>query len=112
MSSRRSATSFLLFPVENDRGDGVVTIHAKLPTVVDLFAEGTLTPVDGAPVNVIVAGKMLGPMVLAEVRCTGGGEYHDVVVLVFRRANAKGMSAPTSAKPKSSSGWRCGSSFP
>jgi hypothetical protein len=105
VSIRQSATSFLSFPVENHRGevggDGVVTIHAKMPTIVELFAEGALTPVGGAPVDVMVAGKKLGPMVLAEVRCTGGGGHHDIVVLVFRRANAKGMSAPIFAKSSS-----------
>ncbi|WP_438035178.1 hypothetical protein [Sorangium sp. So ce204] len=58
----------------------------------ELFAEGRLTPVGGAPVDVMVAGKQLGPMVLAEVRCTGHmGHYvghHDVAVLVLRPANA------------------------
>ena len=113
---RRSAPAFLSFPVDNHHGeiggDGVVTIHAKMPTIVELFAEGALTPVGGAPADVMVAGKKLGPMVLAEVRCTGGGGHHDIVVLVFRGADVNGIQAPISAKPKSSAGWRCGSNFP
>ena len=92
VSIRQTATSFLSFPVGNHRGeiggDGAVTIHAKMPTIVELFAEGALTPVGGAPVEIMVAGKKLGPMVLAEVRCTGGGGLHDVAVLVFRRSDA------------------------
>jgi hypothetical protein len=93
VSIRQSATSFLSFPVGNHRGeiggDGAVTIHAKMPTIVELFAEGALTPVGGAPMEIMVAGKKLGPMVLAEVRCTGGGGLHDVAILVFRRADAE-----------------------
>ena len=88
---RRDATSFLSFPVERHHGeigsDGVVTIHTRLPTVVELFAEGLLMPVGGTPVDVLVGGKQLGAMVLSEVRCTGYG-HHDVAVLVFRRASA------------------------
>lgn len=89
---RMGATSLLSFPVENHRGeiggDGVVTIHTTLPTVVGLFAEGLLMPIGGTPVDVMVGGKRLGAMVLSEVRCTGHGGHHDVAVLVFRRASA------------------------
>jgi hypothetical protein len=48
-----------------------------------------LKPVGGAPVEVVVGGRKLGPMVLIEVRCTGYGGHHDVAVLVFRRTNAE-----------------------
>jgi hypothetical protein len=89
---RQAATSLLSFPVENHRGeiggDGVVTIHTRLPTVVELFAEGLLMPIGGTPVDVMVGEKQLGAMVLAEVRCTGYGGHSDVAVLVFRRASA------------------------
>jgi hypothetical protein len=90
VSIRQSATSYLSFPVDNHSGevgaDGFVTIHAKMPTVVQLFAEGRLTRVGGAPVEVMVGGKKLGPMVLSEVSCTGYGGHNDVALLVFRRA--------------------------
>lgn len=60
VSIRQSATSYLSFPVESHRGeigaDGVATIHTKMPTVAQLFAEGRLTPVGGAPVVSAVAG--------------------------------------------------------
>lgn len=92
----QSTTSYLLFPVERHRGeigaDGVVTIYSTMPTVLQLFAEGRLTPVGGAPVDIMVGGKELGPMVLVELRCADSGGYHDVAVLVLRPANA---SAPT-----------------
>jgi hypothetical protein len=90
-------TSFLSFPVEHHRGDiradGAVTLEAKMPTVVALFAEGAaLKPVGGAPVDVRVGGKVLGPMVLREVGCSGRDGHNDVAVLVFRPANAEAVS--------------------
>jgi len=90
VSIRLSATTYLSFPIESHRGnvgtDGVVTIHAKMPTVVQLFAEGRLTRVGGAPVDVMVGGKELGSMVLSDVGCAGQLGYNDIAVLVFRRA--------------------------
>lgn len=89
---RQGATSHLSFPVDHHRGeigsDGVVAIQAKMPTVVELFAKGVLKPVGGAPVDVMVGATRLGPMILAELRCAGGG-HHDVAVLVFRPAGAE-----------------------
>lgn len=70
---RLDTTSYLSFPVQNHRGlvgsDGCATIHAKMPTALQLFAEGRLPPVGGAPVDVMVGGKPLGAMVLSGVRC-------------------------------------------
>lgn len=90
---RQGATSYLSFPVEHHRGelgsDGVAAIQAKMPTIVALFAEGVLKPVGGAPVEVMIGAKKLGPMILAELRCASGGGYHDVAVLVFRPASAE-----------------------
>jgi hypothetical protein len=87
---RQCASSFLSFPIGQHRGevasDGVATIHTKMPTVVELFAEGRLSPVGGAPVSVMVGGRRLDGMVLAEVRCTGHGGQHDVAELIFRPA--------------------------
>ena len=58
-----SATSSLSFPVEIHRreigSDGVVTICTKMPTVVELFAEGALRSVHDAPVEITVGGKNL-----------------------------------------------------
>jgi hypothetical protein len=89
-------TSFLSFPVENHRGDihadGAVTVEAKMPTVVALFADGALKPVGGAPVDVRVGSKVLGPMVLREVGCSGRDGHNDVAVLVFRPSNAEAGS--------------------
>jgi hypothetical protein len=94
---RLDGTSFLSFPVEHHCGhirvDGVVTVEATMPTVVALFAEGALKPIGGAPVDVGVGGKVLGPMVLREVSCSGpGGGHNDVTVLVFGPANAEAGS--------------------
>ncbi len=90
---RLSATTSQSLPFSNHRGaigsDGVVTIHSKMPTVVVLFAEGLLRPIGGAPTEVMVAGRRLGPMVLSEVRCLDDGGRNDVAVLVFRAADAK-----------------------
>lgn len=90
---RQGGTSHLSFPVEHHHGeigsDGVATIQAKIPAVVQLFAEGVLKPVGGASVEVTVGAKKLGPMRLAELRCTGHGGLHDVAVLVFRPDNAE-----------------------
>ena len=84
---RQTLTSCLSFPVDNHRGeirsDGVVTIHSKMPTVVALFAEGRLSAVGGAAVDITVGSKQLGPMMLTQVFCTGSGGHHDVAVLVF-----------------------------
>jgi hypothetical protein len=89
---RQSATSYLSFPIEHHCGaigsDGVATIHAKMPSVVQLFAEGILKPVGGAPVEVTVGTKRLGLMRLAELRCTDYGGHRDVAVLVFRPDDA------------------------
>jgi len=89
---RQSETSSLSFPYANHSGevgpDGVVTIRTKMPTAVQLFAARLLSPVGGAPTEVAVGGKVLGPMVLAEVRCPDEGGRHDVAVLVFRRADS------------------------
>ncbi len=85
---RLDATSSLSFPVERHRGvvadDGSTTIHAMMPAVLQLFAEGRLPPVGSGAVDVSVGGRDLGPMRLAEVRCAGLGG--DVAVLVFRPA--------------------------
>lgn len=80
------------FPVDNHRGEvdgaGVATIHARMPTILELFAEGVLHPVGGLPVEVLVAGKQLGPMILREVRCPGATGRYDVATLVFHPADA------------------------
>jgi len=90
---RISATSYLGFPVEEHRGevggDGRVTIHTKMPAVVELFAQGRLTAVGGAPVDIMVGGKALGPMVLAEVRGVEEGGRYDIVALIFRSTTAR-----------------------
>ena len=87
---RVSSTSSLLFPVEQHRfvvsADGTVTIFAKMPTALQLFAEGTLPRVGGEPVQVSVGGKDPSSMVLSEVRCGGHFGYDDVAVLEFRLA--------------------------
>lgn len=81
------ARSQLGFPVERHRGvqgeGGIVTVEAMMPTALQLFAEGRLPRLGGGPVEVILGGHELGPMLLAEVRC-GGSMHHDVAVLVFK----------------------------
>lgn len=86
---RLTATSSLQFPVDRHRGfiadDGTATVHAKMQTALQLFAEGRLSPLGGAPVSLAIGRRDLGPMVLAEVRCGGDDALHDVAVLVFKR---------------------------
>lgn len=78
------------FPVDRHRGvvgeDGSATVYAMMPSVLALFAEGCLPRVGGAPVEVTIAGRTLGPMVLTEVLCGGKDYRYDVAVLVFRPA--------------------------
>lgn len=78
-------------------GNGLATIHAKMPTVVQLFAEGRLPPIGGPPVDIVVGGRRLGAMVLSEVRCASFLGHHDVVVLVFRPECAS--AAASSGRP-------------
>jgi hypothetical protein len=59
-----------------------------MPAVVQLFAEGRIRPIGGPPVDVMVYGRKLGPMVLTEVQCAGDLGRDDIAVLVFRSANA------------------------
>lgn len=97
---RLDGNSYLSFPVQNHVGlvgsDGIATIHAKMPTVLQLFAEGRLPQVGGAPIEIMVGGKPLGPMVLSGVRCISNGGHHDVAELVFRPATA----GPADAGPR------------
>ena len=89
---RQTATSYVGFPVTVHHGvvgdDGTATVNAKMPSVVQLFAEGRLPPVGGPPVEVTVGVAKLGPMVLNEVRCAGQHGWNDVTVLIFRPASA------------------------
>jgi hypothetical protein len=88
--TRLEGASYLSFPVENHRAmigsDGFVTIHSKMPTALQLFAEGRLSRIGGAPVEVMVDGRKLRTMVLSEIRCITNHGHYDVVELVFRPA--------------------------
>ena len=83
----------LSFPVDRHRGlvgnDGAATVHAMMPSALKLFAEGRLPRIGGEPVEVIIGGRKLGPMVLTEVHCGGENYRHDIAVLVFRPAVAE-----------------------
>jgi hypothetical protein len=89
IAQRRNA--YVSFPVERHRGvigdDGAVTVHAMMPSALQLFAEGCLPRVGGAPVQVVVGGRKLGPMVLSELRCGGDNCHHDIAILVFKHAS-------------------------
>ncbi len=88
----QGGNTFLRFPVGRHRGklgeDGAATVYAMMPSALQLFAEGRLPRVGGAPVEVAIGDRTLGPMVLTEVRCAGESGRHDIAVLVFRRAGA------------------------
>lgn len=81
------------FPVDRHRGvvgeDGTATVYAMMPSALQLFAEGRLARIGGAPVEVVIGGRKLGSMVLTEVRCGGENYRHDIAELVFRPADAE-----------------------
>ena len=89
----RGGNTYLSFPVDQHRSaigdDGTVTVHAMMPSALQLFAEGRLRRVGGDPVEVVVGGRKLGMMVLAEVRCGGENYRHDVAILVFKHASTE-----------------------
>lgn len=86
---RDGGYSFLRFPESRHRGavaeDGTATVYAMMPSALQLFAEGKLPRVNAGAVDVVVGGRALGPMVLAEVRCVGISA--DVATLVFKPAS-------------------------
>ena len=57
-----------------------------MPSALQLFAEGGLPPVNGGQVEIAIGGRMLGPMVLASIKCGGEHLRHDVAILVFKPA--------------------------
>jgi hypothetical protein len=87
----RGGNSYMEFPVTEHRGvigaDGTVTVHAMMPSALQLFAEGRLPRVGGVPVEIVVAGRKLGPMMLAEVRCSDENYRYNVAILIFKRAS-------------------------
>ncbi|MEO7329188.1 MAG: hypothetical protein ABI193_11460 [Minicystis sp.] len=88
----QAGNTFLSFPVDRHRGvigeDGSATVYAMMPSALQLFAEGRLPPVGGDPVEVMVAGRKLGRMVLTKVRCGGENYRQDIAVLVFNPAGS------------------------
>lgn len=64
----QGGNTFLSFPVERHRGvigeDGTATVYAMMPSALQLFAEGRLAGVGGAPIEVVIGGRNLGPLVL------------------------------------------------
>lgn len=95
---RHGENTYVVYPVTEHRGvignDGTATVHAMMPSVVQLFAEGRLARVGGDPVEVVIGGRRLGPMVLAEVRCGGDNYRRDVAILVFRSASTTETTRP------------------
>lgn len=87
----RGGNAYVGYPVTEHRSmigdDGTVTVHAMMPSALQLFAEGRLPRVGGDPVEVVVGGRKLGPMMLAEIRCGGENHRHDIAVLVFKQAS-------------------------
>lgn len=84
------ASTTLSFPVDRHRGvvnaDGSATVRAMAPSALQLFADGTLPPIGGAPVEVVGGGRALGPMVLASLAASG--EQYNTATLVFRPATS------------------------
>ena len=67
-------------------GDEVVLLVPAY-VAVQLLADGTLPPLRGAAVEVVVFAQAPRRMVLAEVRAMGTPVAGDVVSLVFQRAH-------------------------
>ncbi len=91
------ANTFLSFPVDRhlgEVGDGTATIRTMMPTAVQLFADGVLKPVGGAPVDVVIGLERLGPMVLREVRCDDDRGHNDAATLVFKRLSSSTATVP------------------
>jgi hypothetical protein len=82
--------SFLSFPCTRHSGtvaeDGTATVYAMMPSALQLFAEGKLPRVNAGSVDVVIGGRQLGLMVLAEVRCVGLSA--DVATLIFKPASS------------------------
>lgn len=82
---REGETTYVAYPIEHHRGvsapDGMTTIYTRAATVLELFAQDVLKPVGKGAVSLVLSGKMLGLMVLSEVRI--GGDRSGAV-LVFR----------------------------
>lgn len=81
------ANRFMSFPVHQHRGvideDGSATVHTKMSTAAQLFAEGRLPRIGGEPVELTLCGRTLRSMVLTALRC----DDHlrdDLVALAFR----------------------------
>jgi hypothetical protein len=51
----------------------MTTIYTRAATVLELFAQDVLKPVGKGAVSLVLSGKMLGSMVLSEVRIGGDG---------------------------------------
>jgi hypothetical protein len=87
----QGGSSYTSFPVDRHRGviggDGTVTVHAMMPSALQLFAEGRLPRVAGDPVEVVVGGRKFGSMILAKIGFGGENYRHDVAVLVFKHAS-------------------------
>jgi hypothetical protein len=75
----------LSFPVSEHTAvvdeKGTVTVNARMPTVLQLFADGRLPRV-GERVDVAIGSHDLRPMTLASVGC--GGDRHDIARLTFK----------------------------
>ena len=80
----QGGNAVLMSPVERHSGtiseDGTATVRTMMPSALQLFAEGKLSPVNGGHVQVAIGGRTLGPMVLTDVRCGGEHLRHDVVL--------------------------------
>lgn len=85
---RQTKTSLISFPIDNHRGvvdlDGTATVEARMPTALQLLADGRLPRIDGEPVELVVRGRRLPAMVLSEVRCGGDHGRNDIAVLLFK----------------------------
>jgi hypothetical protein len=75
--------------------DGTVTVNAMMPTALQLFADGRLTRIGGAPVEVAIGGRAPEPMMLKAVRCAGTS--NEVAQLIFKRLTNASTEATNGA---------------
>ena len=88
---RQGPSTSLSFPVDRHRAvigeDGTATVHAMMPTALQLLADGRLPRIGGGAVEIAIGLRDLGPMLLAGVSCAGAS--NDVAILVFEPAKRR-----------------------
>ncbi len=73
--------------------DGHVAIHTPMATAAALLAAGTLPPVGGRPVDLLVGGKSLEGMEFRELRISASGLSDAQAALLFEPSSTTGQTS-------------------